>query len=97
MASISSSSLSDAPSLSEDESLHFPLPFFMDCEVSDFLFFTARSIEELGALPFPVFLDLAIDMERIENTENRENRAQTQNNISIPYLHKYRAGPVQIR
>ena len=70
MTSISSSSLSDGSSLSNEESFHFPFPFFTLYEVSTFHFFTAHSIEELGALPFPMFLDLAIDMERIENIEN---------------------------
>ena len=70
MASISSSSLSDAFSLSDEESFHFPFPFFTFCEVSAFLFFTARSIEELGAFPFPVFFDLAIDMAKIANIAN---------------------------
>ena len=77
MASISSSSLSDASSLSDDESFHFPFPVFTVCEVSAFRFFTTHSIEALGAFPFPVFFNRAIDMEKIANIANMDQIHKT--------------------
>ena len=67
IASIYSSSLSLSSSLSNEGPFRFPFPFFTICKVSAFHFFTACSIEEMVAFPFPVFFDLTIDIATIEN------------------------------